>query len=83
MNKICPVCFSSLLDPSTCQICDYQLGWSQDQIESYRAQLRAAINDPDWCSVCDRPGDDCACELDPNGPLPWSACVRLAERNQE
>lgn len=36
--------------------------------------------DPSWCYVCDRPGDDCACELDPNGPLPQSACMRHAER---
>ena len=36
--------------------------------------------DPDRCYVCDRPADDCACELDPNGPLPQSACVRRAER---
>jgi hypothetical protein len=35
--------------------------------------------DPDWCYVCDRPDHDCACELDPNGPLPQSACVRIAE----
>ena len=21
--------------------------------------------DPDWCYVCDRPADDCACMLDP------------------
>lgn len=32
--------------------------------------------DPDWCYVCDRPGDDCACELDPDGPLLQSACMR-------
>ncbi len=31
--------------------------------------------DPDWRYVCDRPSDDCACELDPNGPLPQSACA--------
>jgi hypothetical protein len=27
-----------------------------------------------WCRVCDRPADDCACALDPAGPLPSSAC---------
>lgn len=35
--------------------------------------------DPNWCYVCDRPAHDCACELDPNGPLPQSACVRRTE----
>ena len=36
--------------------------------------------DPDWCYVCDRPADDCACELDPNGALPQSACMSRDER---
>lgn len=30
----------------------------------------------EWCYVCDRPSNDCACALDPNGPLPQSACMR-------
>ena len=36
--------------------------------------------DPNWCYVCDRPADDCACELDPNGPLPQSACCGKASK---
>ena len=42
-----------------------------------RAIAQTALNlpgseqeqDPNWCYVCDRPAYDCACELDPNGPL--------------
>lgn len=26
-------------------------------------------DDPQWCYVCDRPKNDCACHLDPNGPI--------------
>ncbi len=33
--------------------------------------------DPDWCYVCDRPENDCACNLDSNGPHPESACMRV------
>lgn len=31
-----------------------------------RTPERAA---PRWCYVCDRPKSDCACKLDPNGPM--------------
>ena len=34
--------------------------------------------DPEGCYFCDRPKNDCACELDPNGPLPQSACAKAA-----
>ena len=37
-------------------------------------------DDPTHCYVCDRPADDCACELDPNGALPQSACMSRDER---
>ncbi len=39
----CPVCNCpmSLINPSTCQNCDYQLGWLQSEIESYKIDLEA------------------------------------------
>ena len=39
----CPVCSCpmSLINPSTCQNCDYQLGWSQSEIEAYQLDLEA------------------------------------------
>lgn len=37
----CPVCTCpmSLRDPRTCQNCDYQTDWTQEQVDMYQAQL--------------------------------------------
>jgi len=38
---MCPVCTCpmSKINPKTCQNCDYQTGWTQEQIDDYKAIL--------------------------------------------
>lgn len=35
--------------------------------EQYRKDREAEAQDITWCYWCDRPRNDCACHLDPNG----------------